>query len=319
MNIKKGFIVFTLLAAAAGWPVAAEFYAPYRDMRDDGAYVDWLDGHAGITGRSVSFLDLKLRPYYLQAKEAAEENGRTRLLSFLRELPIDGHRRLGDDPSLVEKVKRALEKTTAASVEVSGRTPTLTALLKVPLHGDNGILSLVLAPPASGEVAAAAAPASSAADGTVGDAHTGLILDASKTSGAAPSLLPRIVDEKGRAVYALELVDPIAARAGGLAAFATRVEVKEQRPVLHPLEGANPLRVEAVGLTDRGGTEFVVSAADADMILKAAAASPFLKECRVLILMPPVRAPAPQHGAVPALHPPQPKPPAKPRELEKPR
>jgi hypothetical protein len=284
-----------LSAAFGGLATAVEVFVPYRVLRDDGAYIDWLDGHVGVMGRAISFHDLNKKVFFSEAREQAEENGRNRMLTFLRQVTVDGTKHLGDDADLFGRVKAEVDRLESTSYEVTTNS-AVKVMMKLPLHGDGGITSLLL-PAKTGVVPT---------DGAPGDvaAPTGLILDASATPGAVPSLLPRIVDQKGRVVYALDLVDEAAARQRGLAAFGIRVDLKQDKTLGAPRQGTAPLRVAATGV-NAAGTELVVSVQDADQILKAAASSPFLRQCRVLVLLPPAgQAAAP---------PPASRPPAPPR------
>jgi hypothetical protein len=313
MSARKSFTLTALLALTAGIVPAAEVFVPYRQVQVDGNYIDWLDGHVGTMGRSVTFRDLNIKLYYLQARQKAEIMGQARMLKYLYQFPLDGADRLGNHPDLFEKVKSAMEKSEPASVEVI-QPSTIKALIKVPLHGDKGIIGLMfppaqaVAPPPAPPPAPSDAPPPPDASGGV----TGLVIDATTLTGANPSLLPRITDRKGRRVYDVEQVDMDQARARGIAAFATRVEMRDPKPPLDPREGSNPLRVRAVSVAGPAGTEFVISETDAEAILKEAAIAPFLRECRVLILMPPA-------GSQPTAQPPaRPKPLPKPREQEMP-
>lgn len=305
MSPARG-IVLCMILSGAGMTLADQALVPYREMRRDGSYVDWLDGYVGTTGSYVSSRDLSLSAVMEMANASAAENGRVGLLSLLKQLSIDSGRRLGDDPEIFEKVKKKVNETEAVTVDVSARS-TVVAQIAVPLHGEGGILNLVLPPPAAKTLSASAETADTASNG-----RTGLVLDATGIRDAVPSLLPRIVDETGRAVYGIELVDDSAARAIGMAAFACRVEMKAPSTRLAPREGSNPLRVAAVGVRGTAKTDFIISSSDADLIQREAATSPFLTECRVVIVMPPVEPPARPQSSVPK------RPPAPPKSIRDP-
>jgi hypothetical protein len=119
---------------------------------------------------------------------------------------------------------------------------------------------------------------------------TGLIVDAGHLTGTdmAPvmALLPRIVDEGGRVVHDIAQADQDLARERGLVAYARETRPGAASPDPSSRTGDRPLRVTAVSAGGPGRTDIVIPAADADRVLEAAAVSPFLRDCRVTVLMP---------------------------------
>ena len=303
--VFAGVAIIELEASAA--PRCVEEFTAYRESKPDGAYLDWFAGNVGYMGRAVKYKNLEMKPFFLEAKQAAVDNAHKRILAYLGSLPIDGTRRLMDEVSLAGTLKTLVEVTPPAKVELS--LPwTVTALVKVPLYGDKGILRLVLHEsrktaqdpgPESPPSPVAEVPVAGVGGMATGDAvPTGLVIDATQVHDLAPALLPKVIDEKGRVIHSVETADVQAASARGLAAYALRIEVSKSRMVLEPREGLQPMRVPAIGATGPGMTQVIVSVADADRILKAAESSSFLKECRVLIIMPPAGpAPAPPRPA----------------------
>jgi len=292
MSFSRGpsAVCLTLMAlgAAVERPAAVERFAAYRQIRADGAYVDWFEGHAGILGRTRKYQDLKVKPFLLEAQQAALTEGRLKLLNYLRTIPIDGTRRLGDDDALFGKIRTLLEKTPPGKSEV--HLPYgVTVPIKVPLFGAQGILGAVLGETSEGPPAAPAGEQD--AEAAASDGPTGLVVDASAVAGLVPALLPKIVDESGRVVYGPETADARQALLRGVAGYALRVEARQVQPALNTREGERPLRVAAVGAAGPGSVWAVVSVPDADRILKESASSQFLRNCRVLILAPPAGLP----------------------------
>ena len=60
MNARRmlalGISLSLIVEAGYRGAAAAEVFVPYRVLREDGAYIDWLDGHAGIMGLASNYL-----------------------------------------------------------------------------------------------------------------------------------------------------------------------------------------------------------------------------------------------------------------------
>ncbi|HET6373936.1 MAG TPA: hypothetical protein VFG76_11555 [Candidatus Polarisedimenticolia bacterium] len=307
MNTTHRLSAVTLAAALAIVPARAGYImVPYVDRMPDGTTIDWLAGKASTVGltRIVHDID-KQKGYFEQTKNLAEIDGRARLLAALGEVSVDGKARLKEVPRALEQIATTLEPLHALSVE-SKRGPMFQATMSIPLWGDAGIMDIVMpgerhddkgktgeattSQPGRGDGAAPQLIRADASSSTPSDV-TGLILDASLLPEAAPALLPRVLDESGRLVYGLGPADSDFVRGRGLIGYAQVLESSETTRRPYEREGSRPMSVPVRSLAGPLHTDLVISAADADRILGAAATSRFLLECRVLALLPapPVR------------------------------
>jgi hypothetical protein len=109
--------------------------------------------------------------------------------------------------------------------------------------------------------------------------HSGLVVDARGT-GAAPAILPRVVDERGAEAYGAGFATRACAASQGLAAALTSPEeaLKSGRV------GTNPLVVKALRAQGRLRAEVVLDTASANAVRGLAGKGGPLSECRAAIL-----------------------------------
>jgi len=119
-------------------------------------------------------------------------------------------------------------------------------------------------------------------NGTDGNPHTGLILDATGI-GARPSLVPVVVDESGDEVYGPAFVSREFAVSRGMSGFATTLAAARRDKRV----GDRPLVVKAIRTRSMGETDLVVSNADGARLRSSVVHLNFLKACRVSIVMDP--------------------------------
>jgi hypothetical protein len=304
-------LCLTVLAA----PAAPPERIPYVQTFDNGSTVDWLDGKASTVGRVRIFRDLRGNPVtYKVTQKEAEDDGYTRLMNALGDAAMDAGSRLSTQPEILQRYRRLIEKTPATEV-LQDRGSTFRVRLVAPLKGESGLMSVLLPDRKPDEEEAGVTTAvwrgAGGAHGT-GARHarrtlpaTGLVIDARHLTGdrlPAPAFLPRVLDSDGRVVYGVDSVDLDFARAYGLAVY--QAPSREGAPEPEPgREGSDPIQVMATGARGELRADIEIEPQAADRILKAAEDAPFLKECRVLVLMPPSpRPPAvePPHRRRPA-------------------
>ncbi|HEY3176525.1 MAG TPA: hypothetical protein VGK94_12285 [Candidatus Polarisedimenticolia bacterium] len=298
-------------------PSAGPDLVPYVETRTTGAYVDWLAGSVGVIGRSRIFRDIaRSQGYYEQTRLSADRDGQAKVISLLAEVPRDGGARLGEDADQLKRLEERVRRAPRGAV-LSDTGPLFKVEQSHPLWGPGSILEMVLtampAPvpsPATTTAAKASMEGPAPAPGSSGASVTGLIVDARQVDRPAAALLPRILDEKGRVVFGIEVADRGRALESGLAAYVLAGPRGGEKAAAGARQGASPMRVRAISTIGATRADLVISTDDADQILKAAAEAPFLKECRVVVLMPAVpshragRAPRPGASPPPATAPP---------------
>lgn len=109
--------------------------------------------------------------------------------------------------------------------------------------------------------------------------HSGLVVDARGT-GAAPAILPRVVDERGAEAYGPGFATRACAGSQGLAAAFTSPEEAAKSGRV----GATPLVVKALRAQGRLRAEVVLDTASANAVRGLAGKGGPLSECRAAIL-----------------------------------
>jgi hypothetical protein len=110
-------------------------------------------------------------------------------------------------------------------------------------------------------------------------AYTGIVIDARGLS-PTPALLPMIYDDKGLGVYGAFAVSRASAVNLGLVAYAQAPD----DPLVRERAGTRPLRIRAVGLTVRNGTDPILSSEDARAARGVLKSREVIENCRVVIL-----------------------------------
>ncbi len=116
--------------------------------------------------------------------------------------------------------------------------------------------------------------------GTKPDVYTGLLVDA-RGVGAAPAMVPVLLDENGQAVYGPAYVSREYAVQNGMCRYIKGIDNKLSLPRIAP----NPLRVKGLRTVAKGSCDIVISNTDASKIRGASSHLEFLKQCRVVIIL----------------------------------
>lgn len=109
---------------------------------------------------------------------------------------------------------------------------------------------------------------------------TGLIIDARGT-GARPAMSPKIVDEEGKEVYGSAYVSREFAIKQGIVGYAKDVNAAKQNERV----AANPIVVKGLKTVGSGGSDIVISNADAAGLRDASKNLSFLEQTRVLVVV----------------------------------
>ena len=290
-------IASLILCVQSAMPAERPMVAPYREYTREGAAIDWLSGRAEASGLTDVIWELnKKKEPRPEVRAKAEAAGRASLMELLGHLRVDSGSTLETMEGAMDGLSALLEEATTTSTTAQ-RGSKMSVTIAVPLWGEKGIISLLMpridAPDPQSTVTGLA-PASRQGEAEAGaiaaldeEPVTGLVIDATTLSSPEPALFGRVIDDAGRVVHSVEEADFNAVRDHGLMAYA--IKLYSGTPMFRPWirEGAEPLHAEAVALGD-SGTDLIISSADADRVRKADADSHFLRECRVLVLMPPI-------------------------------
>lgn len=256
---------------------------PYLVRTGDGGAVNWLEGEAAMGGRAAILHPIGTNPIlYRKTRETAEADARKRLLPLVGSLWADASTRLHEKPGLPERVEKLVKGARSDVEEDTGRF--FKVVVRLPLLGQDGLLRHLIEPK-EGVEPAASLPHDSP------EAPTGLVIDARGVDKPSPALLPRLLDEQGAVVYSLDMVDPVMAAAHGVAVYASSFPSAPLPERLVAREGDRPLQVRALSAGGTARSDLVIAAADAERIRQASATGSFLRDCRVLILMPPAPRP----------------------------
>jgi len=110
--------------------------------------------------------------------------------------------------------------------------------------------------------------------------YTGLVIDA-RGLKARPAMSPKILDENGQEVYGSAFVSREYAVQQGMSGYAKDlVAAKKNQRVTD-----NPLTVKGLRTEGAGGSDIVVSNADASRLRSASENLSFMKKCRVMIVV----------------------------------
>lgn len=257
-------------------PVPSEAGAggSYVQLADEGR-IDWQDGL--VTAKGVG-----LPPAFAatpaqaraMAVRAAEVTARKNLLETLQGVQIDAatniENRMVRSDAVRTQVSGVLQNSRV--LETNERADgSVEVVVGVSLRGGIGAIMLPRTMPVR---TAASAPKASET------CPTGLLIDA-KGLGARPAMTPRLLDENGREVYGVSVVERQYAVEQGMAGYA-----KDRGQALQNARiKGRPHTVKAIRAEGPNRTDLVISAADADELRRLAAQGDFLEQCRVMILL----------------------------------
>lgn len=157
---------------------------------------------------------------------------------------------------------------------------TVEVTVRMSLGGRLAQTVLPKAPePAPPSAAPAPAPAPAPA-ASIGDAITGLVIDA-RGLAARPAMSPKIVDENGGEVYGSMKVDRQYAIQQGMTGYARDLTAAQSNPRVT----SNPLSVKGIRADGPGKCDIVLSNADAAKVRASAENMSYLQKCRVMIVL----------------------------------
>jgi len=157
--------------------------------------------------------------------------------------------------------------------------------LRIPLYGNlaQTIMPLAMAKPPEASVLneTVASPAVIELESpSVTVFYTGMFVDA-RGIQARPAMLPRIIDEDGKEVYGLAVVDLEYAIKEGTSGYSRDLTTAQSNQRI----GANPIKVKALRSNGPGKSDIIISYIDAPKVRSLAESTSFLKKCKVMIVL----------------------------------
>lgn len=199
------------------------------------------------------------------------------ILDIIKELPINGTTFVGDyaiqDPAIISKIENMVKKAKVVKKEYL-TDGTVKIKMEVNLHG--GFSQLVLPK----EIKPLDSITLVSMNKTSSPVFTGLVVDA-KGLGVRPVMVPRILDENNQEVYGTAFVSREYAVQLGMSGYA-----RNMKEILNNQRVADqPLVVKGLKTLDPGGSEIVISNADASKLRGTSDSLYFMKKCRVIIVV----------------------------------
>jgi hypothetical protein len=304
------FLLSLSFVCAVTWAATTKF-RPFIERFPEGR-VDWDNGYFYGTGIGYPHLNDGSRA---KAVKVAEARALSAILLIASGLRVDDRRTLAD----LEREKTVIQIRALIRYEPheqqfvqEGKTPFYRVTYRAPMRGVQGLTRNLLPHVRSGRPVGAgdAMPGGPPEDDDEG--ATWLVLDArglSKTSPVQPALFPKIVSEKGDAVFDLNVAEERALVQKGMARYVVSDRRKEE--IQARLEQAGPVGLARLlgpswalaqekGERKRQGkvivkdvsqvqglmkTNLVISEADAREIKEEDASSQILKKCRVIVVV----------------------------------
>lgn len=110
--------------------------------------------------------------------------------------------------------------------------------------------------------------------------YTGVVFD-SRGLSIRPAMAPKVLDEDGREVYGSAFVSAEWAAKYGIVGYVKDLDAAKKNDRV----AANPLVVKAVKISGSGGSDLVISSADAQGLKDMSKNLSFLEQCRVLVVV----------------------------------
>ena len=302
-------IILLLCSAAAAqgtsWALVETLYVKAPSGGRLQARIDWTAGTLTVTGEASAGEEGSPARQRLTGLRAARTAALAGLQEAVAKVRVDARTRVGRAMAASGPVRERVAQLAGDARVVSGsrrQTRGVCRLeVRLPLLGD---LARAVLPPASERLVSLPPTELPARDSLIallpGGPYTGLVVDARGTQ-LRPSLSPRIVDDRGRVIYAAGHVDRALAVRSGLAGWERdlRRAILSQRVGGEP---AHPFLVEVTGASGPFRADAVVRAGDATRLQLADLHGDFLSKGRVVFVIgpkPPRPPEPPVVGAAP--------------------
>ena len=298
-------IILLLCSAAAAqetsWALVETLYVKAPSGGRLEGRIDWTAGTLTVTGEAPAGEGGSPARQRLTGFRAARTAALAGLLEAVAKVRVDARTRVGRAMAASDPVRERVAQLAGDARVVSGSRRQARGVcrleVRLPLLGD---LARAVLPPASERLVSLPPTELPAPDSLIallpGGPFTGLVVDARGTQ-LRPSLSPRIVDDRGRVIYAAGHVDRALAVRSGLAGW----ERDLRRAILSERvrgEPAHPFLVEATGVSGPFRADAVVRAGDATRLQLADLHGDFLSRGRVVFVVGPKPPPPPEPPVV---------------------
>lgn len=230
--------------------------------------INWSDKTITATGSGAPSLKASnVAAARLGAERAAKMDALRNIIEAVKGVRVSGGQSAGDMMAAAPTIKAKVEGVVRGFKVLDTKYYSdggVDLIVQVSL---DGILTEALMPNAGSKAAAS---------GETGGI-TGVIINA-KGLGVAPALAPRILDDKGQAVFASELVYSEAIARHGVCGYSNSLDAatKDGRVA------DKPLIVKALKVATKGGSDVIISAKDAGKLKKLASV---LSKGKVIIVV----------------------------------
>jgi hypothetical protein len=232
--------------------------------------INWSAKTVTATGSGAANLkDGPVAVARLNAERAAKLDALRNILETLQGVQVDGSRNLGD-----------MMSNGTIRAKVQGKAKRFKIVDQ--RYYSDGSVDVVVQMPLDEELTTAVNSRSkkrSKLNTSGPETITGLIVNA-RGLGLVPSIVPRIVDEKGKEVYGGSVVSNDGMKQGGIATYVQNEgQAKEEK-----LVGKSPLVLKALRLNKKSKTDIVITNADAAKLKNKSTNQSFLANGKVVIV-----------------------------------
>ncbi|MFC1488489.1 hypothetical protein ACFL6B_01435 [Thermodesulfobacteriota bacterium] len=282
-------LLFSIIFIAPDSGYCAEGH-PFIEQMEKGT-INWTEGYVeskGI-GTPLEKHSGKQNPNP-KALRAAKQNAFHNILEIIQDIRIDSATTVKDFTAGNDVIRSKVESMAREAREVEKEylsDGTVVVTMQMSLRG--GFAQLILPQdikqvdsikaiiPAQGTFS----PESSVpSDNPVPALYTGLVVDA-RGLGAKAVMSPKIFDESGQEVYGPTFVSREFSVQQGMSEYV--IDLTAAQDSLRVAD--TPLIVRGLRTDEPGGTNIIISNADASKLKSASEHLSFLKKCRVIIVM----------------------------------
>lgn len=251
--------------------------------------VNWTAGYIEVIGVGMPSTDLVNKPSsHPVAFRAAKKDAERNLLDIIQSVKVDSQTSLKDFIAKDIHIGASIDALVKKSVVIDYKylvNDVAEIRLRVPLYHELMTIILPLAMeksetyPTESIISRTAKALNMTTSTTPVIHYTGVIIDA-RGSQMRPALMPKILDEQGRAVYGTANVDMQWARKEGMIGYTNDMKsLINNRRVKD-----NPLIIKALKTKGDEKSDLVISNADARQIRMMAEKTSVLKQCKVIVV-----------------------------------